>query len=385
MTRVAAGRTRPNRARIDAAVLGATGIVGQRLVRLLEMHPDFRLAEVVGSGRSAGRRYGDAVEWVTGGRPPADAADLEVLGPGAELRSPLVLSALPSPAARETEPVLARMGRVVCTNASAHRLDKTVPLVVPEVNPQAAAAAYTQPWAGNGGALIANPNCVVAGLAVALAPLHRAFGIEAATVVTLQAVSGAGRTGVGSVEILGNVVPWIRGEEEKVAPELNKILGTDLDIAVAVNRVPVLDGHTAHVFCTLRRPASPDDAARVLRDFRPPAAALLPSTPGRSLIVRNEPDRPQPRLDADAAAGMAVSAGRIRTAPPPHDLALVVVAHNGVRGAAAACLANAELWMSAYATPGSLPSSRAAARASLPGPLHTETSTPPTPETFANA
>ena len=385
MTRVSGERTRPNRARIDAAVLGATGIVGQRLVRLLEMHPDFRLAEVIGSGRSAGRRYGDAVEWVTGGRPPADAADLEVLGPGAELRSPLVLSALPSPAARETEPVLARMGRVVCTNASAHRLDKTVPLVVPEVNPQAAAAAYTQPWAGNGGALIANPNCVVAGLAVALAPLHRAFGIEAATVVTLQAVSGAGRTGVGSVEILGNVVPWIRGEEEKIAPELNKILETDFEIAVAVNRVPVLDGHTAHVFCTLRRTASPHDAARVLRDFRPPAAARLPSAPGRPLIVRNEPDRPQPRLDADAAAGMAVSAGRIRTAPPPHDLALVVVAHNGVRGAAAACLANAELWMSAYATPGSLPSSRAAARASLPGPLHTETSTPPTPETFANA
>lgn len=349
-----AARSRPRAEPIDVAVLGATGIVGQRLVRLLGAHPAFRLSEVVGSGRSAGRRYGDAVEWVTGSGPPAEAADLEILGPGAALRSTLVLSALPSPAAREAEPVLARAGHVVCTNASAHRLDRTVPLVVPEVNPQAAAAAHAQPWAGTGGALIANPNCVVAALALALAPLQRAFGIEAATVVTLQAVSGAGRAGVASVEILGNVVPWIRGEEEKIGPELGKILETDFAVAVGVNRVPVLDGHTAHVFCTLRRPASARDAAEVLRDFRPPAAAThLPSTPARPLVVRDEPDRPQPRLDAEAAAGMAVSVGRIRTAPAPHHLALVVVAHNGARGAAGACLANAELWMGVRANRGS--------------------------------
>ena len=349
-----ASRARPGGEPIDAAVVGATGIVGQRLVRLLEPHPAFRLSEVVGSERSAGRRYGDAVEWVTGGSPPEEAAHLEILGPGAALRSPLVLSALPSPAAREAEPFLARRGHVVCTNASAHRLDKSVPLVVPEVNPQAAAAARAQPWAGSRGALIANPNCVVAGLALALAPLQRAFGIEAATVVTLQAVSGAGLAGVASVEILGNVVPWVRGEEEKIAPELNKILETDFVVAVGVNRVPVLDGHTAHVFCTLRRPASAHDAAEVLRDFRPPAAATrLPSTPARPLVVRDEPDRPQPRLDAEAAGGMAVSVGRIRPAPAPHDIALVVVAHNGARGAAGACLANAELWMGVHVNRGS--------------------------------
>ena len=339
-------------ARIPTAVVGATGIVGQRLVRMLEAHPWFRLAEVAGSERSAGRRYGEAVAWAAGEGPPAPAAELEILGPGAALRSPLVLSALPSSAARETEPALARAGHVVCTNASAHRLDDHVPLVVPEVNPRAVDAARSQPWAGTGGALVANPNCVVAGLALALAPLHRAFGIEAVTVVTLQAVSGAGRNGVGAVAVVGNAIPWIPGEEEKLGPELRKVLGADFAVTAAVNRVPVLDGHLAHVFASLRRPASTGDAARALRDFRPPAAAaVLPSLPARPLVVRTEPDRPQPRLDRNAAGGMAVSVGRVRDAGPPHDLALAVVSHNGVRGAAGACLANAELCLSTAANP----------------------------------
>ena len=209
-----------------------------------------------------------------------------------------------------------------------------------------------QPWREGGGALVANPNCVVVGLALACAPLARAFGIETATVVTLQAVSGGGLGGVGAVEVAGNVIPAIRGEEEKIGPELNKVLGAEIDVAVAVNRVPVLDGHTAHVFLRLGRRAAPGDALRALRDFRPPAAArALTTLPARSLVVRTEPDRPQPRLDADAAAGMAVSVGRIRAAPPPHDLAFVVVAHNGIRGAAGACLANAELYAASYGAP----------------------------------
>ena len=338
--------------RIPTAVVGATGIVGQRLANLLEAHPWFRLAEVAASDRSAGRRYGEAVAWSAGERPAAGAADLEVLGLDATLRSPLVLSALPASVAREAEPVLAQSGHVVCTNASAHRLDEAVPLVVPEVNAEAVDAARRQPGAGTGGALIANPNCVVAGLALALAPLHRAFGIEAVTVVTLQAVSGAGRNGVGAVAVVGNAIPWIPGEEEKLGPELRKILDCDLRVTAAVNRVPVLDGHLAHVFASLRHPASPADAARVLRDFRAPAAvSALPSTPARPLVVRSEPDRPQPRLDRDAGGGMAVSVGRVRPAGPPHDLALAVVSHNGVRGAAGACLANAELCLSAAAFP----------------------------------
>lgn len=358
-------RTEPRaaRGRTPVAVLGATGVVGQRLVRMLDGHPWFRLAEVTGSERRAGKRYGDVVPWGIGGDPPERATGLVLGGPGASLRSALVLSALPSGPAAETEIALAGAGHVVCTNASAHRMRDDVPLIVPEVNPEAIEAVARQPWRGQGGALVANPNCVVAGLAMACAPIERAFGIEAATVVTLQAVSGAGLNGVGAMAVAGNVIPAIRGEEEKIGPELNKVLGAGIEVGVAVNRVPVLNGHTAHVFVKLGRPASAGDVAAsagdvaasagdvaaALEDFRPEAAARsLPTLPPRPLAVRSEPDRPQPRLDADAAAGMAVSVGRIRPAPPPHDIAFVVVAHNGIRGAAGACLANAELYMARY-------------------------------------
>ena len=334
----------PDGRRIAVAVLGATGIVGQRLVRLLDGHPGFRLAEMVASERRVGRRYGDSVQWMLGGSPPSRAAALELLAPGARLESPVVLSSVPSTAAREAELALAGQGHAVCTNASAHRMRPDTPLVVPEVNPEAIGTVSAQPWREHGGALVANPNCVVVGLAMACAPIERAFGIEAATVVTLQAISGAGLGGVGAMAVAGNVIPGIEGEEEKIGPELNKVLGARIEVAVAVNRVPVVDGHTAHVFLKLGHAASARDVTAVLKEFRPPSAAwTLPSLPVRPLVVRTEPDRPQPRLDADAANGMAVSVGRIRPAPPPHDVAFVVVAHNGVRGAAGACIANAEL------------------------------------------
>ncbi|MYC89632.1 MAG: aspartate-semialdehyde dehydrogenase [Gemmatimonadales bacterium] len=334
--------TQPSNERVPVAVLGATGIVGQRLVRMLDGHPSLRLASVAASARRAGERYGDAVRWSLGGDPPAEAADLPLRVATEPPECRIALSALPSGVARELEPALAGAGHIVSTNASAHRLRPDVPLLVPEVNPQALALAAGQPWSEGGGRLIANPNCVVAGLALALAPLQDAFGIETATVVTLQAVTGAGLTGVGSVQIEGNTIPWIPGEEEKIEPELNKILGTEIDVAVSVNRVPVLDGHTANVFLKFASPATPRDAARALEDFRAPLSLpRLPSLPDRPLVVRPEPDRPQPRLDIGAAGGMAASVGRIRAAPP-HDLAMTVVAHNGVRGAAGACLANAE-------------------------------------------
>ncbi len=330
--------------RVPVAVLGATGIVGQRLVRMLDGHPLFHLAEVVGSERRAGRPYAEAAPWAIGGDPPPSTAALRLLAPGEPPRSPWVLSALPAAVATETELALARSGHVVCTNASAHRMRADTPLIVPEVNGEAITGIAAQPWSGSGGALVANPNCVVVGLAMALAPIERAFGIESATAVTLQALSGAGLGGLNAVEVAGNVIPGIRGEEEKIGPELNKILAADIEVSVAVNRVPVLDGHTAHVFCSLRAPATPLDVARALRDFRSPLQpGSLPTLPARSLVVRTEPDRPQPRLDADAESGMAVSVGRIRRASPPHDLALVVGVHNGIRGAAGACLANAEL------------------------------------------
>ena len=357
--------------RTEVAVLGATGVVGQRLVQLLDGHPLFRLAEVVASARRGGQRYGEAVKWSIGGDPPPGAAGMVLggarefpgrseartpgqgaplrdpvrQGPEPSLRSPIVLSALPSSVAAEAEVRLAGAGHVVCTNASPHRMRPDTPLIVPEVNPGAIEGVAAQPWRDEGGALVANPNCVGVGLALACAPIERACGIEAATVVTLQAISGAGLSGVGAMAVTGNVIPAIQGEEEKIGPELNKVLGAQIEVSVAVNRVPVLDGHTAHVFLKLGNRAAPDDVVRALEDFRPPAAArALPTLPPRPLVLRPEPDRPQPRLDADAASGMAVSIGRIRAAPPPHDIAFVVVAHNGVRGAAGACLANAELY-----------------------------------------
>ena len=249
--------TQPSNERVPVAVLGATGIVGQRLVRMLDGHPSLQLASVAASGRRAGERYGDAVRWSLGGDPPAEAADLPLRVATDPPECRVVLSALPSGVARELEPALAEAGHIVSTNASAHRLRADVPLLVPEVNPQALTLTATQPWSERGGRLVANPNCVVAGLALALAPLQDAFGIEAATVVTLQAVTGAGLTGVGSVQIEGNAIPWIPGEEEKIEPELNKILGTEIAVAVSVNRVPVLDGHTANVFLKFASPASP--------------------------------------------------------------------------------------------------------------------------------
>lgn len=329
--------------RVPVAILGATGIVGQRLVRMLDGHPTLRLAAVAASERRAGERYGDAVRWSLGGDPPREAADLRLRTVTDPPGCRLVLSSLPARVAGPLEPSLAEAGHIVCTNASAHRQGADVPLLVPEVNADALGLADRQPWARRGGRLVANPNCVVAGLALALAPLERAFGIRAVTVATFQAVSGAGLNGVGSVQIQGNVIPWIAGEEEKIEPELNKILSTDFPVAVGVHRAPVLDGHTATVFLTLDTPASPADAARALAEFRGPTTLpRLPSLPERPLIVRSEPDRPQPRLDIEAAGGMAASVGRIRRAPP-HDLALTVVAHNGIRGAAGACLLNAEL------------------------------------------
>ena len=330
--------------RIPVAVLGATGIVGQRLVRMLNGHPLFRLAEVAASDRRAGRRYGDAAPWRLPGDPPPAAARLTLRRLSDPVDSRLVLSALPSAAADAVETALAESGHIVCTNASTHRMHSAVPLIVPEVNADAIELVGQQRWFPSGGALVANTNCVVAGIALALAPIHRAIGIRSATVVTLQAISGAGLDGLAAMAISGNVVPWIKGEEEKIAPELNKVLNAYIEVGVAVTRVPVPDGHTAHIFLKLRRQVSLGEVERIWTEYRRPATlGDLPSLPERPLVVRREPDRPQPKLDLRAAGGMGVSVGRIRKAPPPHDIAFVALAHNGVRGAAGACLANAEL------------------------------------------
>ena len=326
-------------ASVPVAVLGATGLVGQHLVRLLDDHPWFRVTEVVASPDKAGRRYGDAVAWALGATVPPSVGALRLGDPGCRPRARLVLSALPSDAASRVERRLVSEGHVVCSNASAHRMDRDVPLVIPEVN----AGALPSPDGAGGGVLIANANCVVAGLVPVLAVLEARWGVEGGTVVTLQALSGAGLNGPSGLRSLGNVVPFIPGEEEKIGEELSKILGRRVPWAVAVNRVPVADGHMAHVFLRLQTRATPEEVSQALADFAPDArVGALPSVPERPIRVCADPFRPQPALDIAWAGGMGVTVGRVRRVPD-HDVALVLVVHNAVRGAAGACLANAEL------------------------------------------
>jgi aspartate-semialdehyde dehydrogenase len=226
----------------NVSVLGATGVVGQRLLMLLADHPWFEVADLVASGRSAGQRYGDAVRRVTPGRLPDRFAGTILRSPGEKLRGDIVFSTPDRGPAAELEPFYAVEGSRVVSNASAFRDDPRVPLVVPEVNPHAIEGVRAQPWAQSGGGIVTNPNCCVAGLVLALAPLHRAFGVESVAVVTLQALSGAGVPGVVSVEALGNVIPFIPGEAEKIAAEPCRILEAGFPVSVAVNRVPVTVG-----------------------------------------------------------------------------------------------------------------------------------------------
>lgn len=354
--------------RIPVAVLGATGMVGERLLGLLAGHPWFRVVEAAASERSAGSTVG---ERLSGEVPlPASLAALRLKRLDDPFDAPLLLSALPSSVARDVEPRLAGRGHLVVSNASAFRAHPRVPLVVPDVNPDhlalldgqdgvwtEAAGAAARP----GGGIVTNPNCSVAGLAVALAPLHRAFGIEAAVVTTLQALSGAGRPGPGAGAMLDNVLPLIAGEEEKVASEPRRILGTlgpdgiaDADFAVSATctRVGVLHGHTACVSVRLSGDPSPGVVAQALREHRPPPLDVrLPSAPDRPLALLDAADRPQPRLDRDAGGGMTVSVGRVRRCPV-HGISFVALSHNLVRGAAGAALMNAELALARGRVPG---------------------------------
>ena len=344
--------------RIPVAVLGATGMVGQRFVSLLEAHPWFRLAEVAASPRSAGRRYADAVVWSSPGTVPASAVDL-VVEPVDEdlsrrLTSPLVFSALDTDLAREFEPQFARVGKLVVTNASAMRMDPRVPLIVPEVN--AAHLALMERWDDGPGAIIANPNCSTIGLALVLAPLAQEFGVEAAHVVTLQALSGAGRPGVASLDALDNVVPYIPGEEEKLATEPGKILGRlgdaagspaiehhPLVVSAQCNRVAVRDGHTLCVSVRLGREVSREAILAAWRGFRGDELLRgLPSAPELPVVYDDAPNAPQPLLHRDVGRGMTAVVGRLQ---PCAVLGwrFVALSHNTLRGAAGGALLCAEL------------------------------------------
>lgn len=336
--------------RIPVGILGTTGTVGARLVGMLARHPWFQIAEVGASDRSAGGRLGDLLAGDAGDLPDA-VADLEVRGLAGAWDSPLLLSALPSSVAREVEPELARAGHLVVSNASTFRQDPDVPLIIPELNADHLALIERQKsrWSG---AIVTNPNCVVTGLAMALAPLHEAFGLERAVVTTFQAISGAGKPGPAAFDLVDNVLPFIPGEEDKVAYEPTKILGSiengvlresAFRIGVTATRVNVLHGHLVSVSAQFRDAPSPDAALAALRGFRSRVADLgLPSSPDPLIEVTDDPMRPQPRLDRDLGRGMTVTVGRVRSCEAL-DLSFLALAHNLERGAAGAAVLNAEL------------------------------------------
>lgn len=336
--------------KVSVAVLGATGTVGQKFVRLLENHQLFEVSELVASERSAGKQYADAVSWKQETAIPPAVAEMEVKPLSADLRSHLLFSGLDSSVAGEAETRFARRGHTVISNSSNHRMDSDVPLTIPEINPDHFELVRRQQGPG---AIITNSNCSTMFLAMVLAPLDRAFGVEAVQVTTMQAVSGAGYPGVSSMDILGNVVPFIRNEEEKMEEEAKKILGKlsddgivphEMTVSAQCNRVPVFDGHMEAVSLKLERKADVPDIRAALEEFRGlPQERNLPSAPQRPIVVMNEADRPQPARDVWIESGMAAVVGRIRSCSVL-DYKMMILGHNTVRGAAGAAILNAEAY-----------------------------------------
>lgn len=340
--------------KIPVLVLGATGSVGQRFVQLLDGHPWFEVVGLTASDRSVGQKYGEVCRWLLAEPMPEWARGMTVLPTEAGVaEARLAFSALPAEQARQVEPELARAGLAVCSNASAYRQEADVPILLPEVNPEHLSLIPRQRRErGWSGCIVTNSNCTSTGLTVALKALQNAFGVKRVVAVSLQALSGAGYPGVASLDIFDNVIPNIRGEEEKVEWEprkmLGKINGESLELAPFVisahtNRVAVLDGHTVCASVELERFESVEAAQEALRAYEaPPVSRDLPSAPKPVILVREEWDRPQPRLDRMAGKGMATVVGRLRADPIFH-LKFVVLSHNTIRGAAGGSIYNAEL------------------------------------------
>ena len=332
-------------ARTPVAVLGATGLVGQGILALLTHHPRFRVAEVIASPHSAGKRYREATSWRHGERLDRDVADLRVQAGDDPVASPVVFSSASSEVATELERRYAAEGRLVISNASAHRMDPEVPLVVPEVN-----AEHLELVRGRKGAIVTNCNCAAMFVAMVLAPLHHRYGVEAVQVTTLQAVSGGGYPGVPSLDVLGNVVP-LPAEEEKIERELQKMLGrvtadrvvaAEFPVSAHSHRVPVVDGHTASLSVRLGKDVAPAEIATTLAAHRGlPQIEQLHTAPPAPIVISEQPDRPQPRLDVGSHAGLVATVGRIRGCSVMGSK-MLVVGHNLVRGAAGAAVLNAE-------------------------------------------
>jgi len=343
--------------KLNVALLGATGAVGQRYVTLLGTHPSFHLQVMMGSS-SVGKVYSEAVRWMHPDAIPSSIASMKVMPatPESAKGCDVIFSAMPSEAAKDLEPKFAAAGYAVVSEASAHRMDDDVPLIVPEVNPDHLKLLHDQRKSrGWKGGLVTTPNCTVTGLAMVLKPLLKAFRLTKVVVTTMQAISGAGYPGVPSLDIVENVIPYIEGEEDKVVREATKILGTPsggsilpctIPMAVSCNRVPVVEGHLENLYCEFSTPLAPTDVVKALEAFRSEPQQLgLPSAPAVPIIVRSENDRPQPRLDrmAGSVPGMSVVVGRIRRGIDDKSLQLVLLSHNTIRGAAGSAILTAEL------------------------------------------
>ncbi len=338
--------------RVEVGVLGATGTVGQQFVRLLDRHPWFKATWLAASDRSEGKRYADAASWKLSTAMPEEAAERTVQAPKPGTGPKLVFSALDASVAGDLERAFAEAGHIVVSNARNFRMDPLVPLLVPEINADhLQLVAQQQAAYGWKGGIVTNPNCSTVFLAMALAPL-RALGLTTSNVVTLQATSGAGYPGVPSLDILGNVVPFIGGEEDKLETEPQKILGTlaasgvtlhPLRISAHTTRVPVIDGHTEMISVDFADEVAAADIRAAFEAFRgEPQERDLPSAPRRPLVYLEAENRPQPRLDVERDNGMAVFLGRLRPCPVLQHK-FVALGHNTVRGAAGAALLNAEL------------------------------------------
>jgi aspartate-semialdehyde dehydrogenase len=340
---------------LKVAILGATGAVGQRFIELLASHPWFEVARLCASDRSAGRLYQEACGWRLPSPLPDEMGLRRVEGMEPVGGIDLAFSALSASVASEVELAWAQAGVPVFSNARNYRMDEDVPLLIPEINPDHLELVSKQKKSRGfpeSGFIVTNANCSTTVLAMALAPLERAFGVQKVSVVTLQAVSGAGYPGLPSLDILGNVIPFIAGEEEKMEAETRKILGrlrdgavepTSMTVSAQVNRVPVVDGHTESVSFELDRPAELNDIRKALQSFRgEPQERNLPSAPSHPLILLDGKDRPQPTLDLYRQKAMATIVGRLRPCPVLQ-FKMTLLGHNTVRGAAGGSILNAEL------------------------------------------
>ncbi|HYR77052.1 MAG TPA: aspartate-semialdehyde dehydrogenase [Pyrinomonadaceae bacterium] len=335
-------------------ILGATGVVGQRFIQLLESHPQFEVTSLAASDRSQGKTYAQACVWRLPGEMPESVKQIVVQPPAPPLDCDFVFSSLPGEVAKETEEDFAGAGCPVISNSSPHRMGADVPLLIPEVNAEHVALIDAQRTnrGYDRGFIVTNPNCSAIVIVMALAPLHAKFGVASCVVTTMQALSGAGYPGVASLDASDNVIPFIGGEEEKIEAETLKLLGRMSDgriddakmlVSAQCNRVNVTDGHMAAIRVKLSERPSLDQVRAALASFTSaPQELKLHTAPARPIIVRDEVDRPQPRLDRDAGNGMSVSVGRIG---PDNvlDFRFVALGHNTIRGAAGAAILNAEL------------------------------------------